>query len=83
MRGWWEGAEEPQQAHAPMHPTSTTQLPSTKWRGLKLLPCAAPCASDETFRQMVRQGVLLTQHSTAQHSAGAGRSRPLLRHLPA
>ena len=29
------------------------QLPATKWKGLKLLPTAAPSASDETFRQMV------------------------------
>ena len=32
------------------------QLPATKWKGLKLLPTAAPSASDETFRQMVRPG---------------------------
>ncbi|KAL4436640.1 hypothetical protein ABPG75_003779 [Micractinium tetrahymenae] len=30
------------------------QLPPTKWKGLKLLPTAAPSAGSEEFRQMVR-----------------------------
>ena len=30
------------------------QLPPTKWKGLKLLPTAAPSASSDEFRQMVR-----------------------------
>lgn len=41
-------------AHVNLPAPPVLQLPATKWKGLKLLPTAAPSASDETFRQMVR-----------------------------
>lgn len=35
-------------------PLPPLQLPPTKWKGLKLLPTAAPSAGSEEFRQLVR-----------------------------
>lgn len=38
----------------PAPPPHLPQLPASKWKGLKLLPTAAPSAGAEEFRQMVR-----------------------------
>lgn len=64
---WADGWRCSPGIHACCSETLMLQLPASKWKGLKLLPTAAPSASDETFRQMVRPGCLPTHALATGH----------------